>query len=159
VQEQQFNERDHLAWSRFMLANVAVIALVSDGEADQFIDKARARLSRAWAGLGAQGVEGAMLSMILTLEAMGCRIKSTQTSPDNSEIIVEPFPGTDMLDGLEDRFDIHMGPDDWQNLLEINRETADRIYDILGAIADGAGVEYLRERTTDGDVRLVLRAW
>lgn len=140
-----------------MLANIAVIAL--DSEDGDFVKTARERLSRAWEGLGAQGVEGAMLSMILTLEAMGCRIKSTQTSPENSEIIVEPYPGSVMLDGLEDRFEIHMGADDWRSLLQVDPEKVDRIYDILGAVADGAGVEYVRETTEDGDIRLVLRAW
>jgi hypothetical protein len=159
VSEQRFNERDHLAWSQFMLANIAVIAASDDESGEPFVQRARSRLSRAWHGLGAQGVEGAMLSMLLTLEAMGCQIKSIQTSPENSEIIVEPFPGTTMLAGLEDRFDIVMDADDWRELLGADRESVDQIYDILGAIADGAGVEYVRERTEDGDVRLVLRAW
>jgi hypothetical protein len=159
VSEQRFNERDHLAWSQFMLANIAVIAANDDESGEPFVQRVRSRLSRAWQGLGAQGVEGAMLSMLLTLEAMGCQIKSTQTSPESSEIVVEPFPGTMMLAGLEDRFDIVMDADDWCELLGANTESADQIYDILGAIADGAGVEYVRERTEDGDVRLVLRAW
>jgi hypothetical protein len=159
VQEHQFNERDHLAWSQFMLANIAAIALQGDDASTDFATTARQRLSRAWAGLGAQGVEGAMLSMILSIEAMGCRIKSTQTSPENSEIIVERFPGSGMLEGLEERFEIHMEADDWRELLQVQAEAADQIYDILGAIADGAGVEYLRETTDDGDVRLILRAW
>ena len=156
--EQQFNDRDHLAWSQFMLANIAMLAC-ADNDSASFPERARSRLSRAWAGLGAQGVEGAMLSMILTLEAMGCRIKSTQTSPENSEIIVEPFPGSAMLEGLEDRFDIQMTAEDWRALLQVDSEIVDQVYDILGAIADGAGVEYLREETDEGDVRLVLRAW
>ena len=156
--EQQFNDRDHLAWSQFMLANIAMLAC-ADNDSASFPERARSRLSRAWAGLGAQGVEGAMLSMILTLEAMGCRIKSTQTSPENSEIIVEPFPGEAMLEGLEDRFDIQMTAEDWRALLQVDSEIVDQVYDILGAIADGAGVEYLREETDEGDVRLVLRAW
>ncbi|MEX2426147.1 MAG: hypothetical protein WD401_05210 [Thermomicrobiaceae bacterium] len=159
MSETQFNEQDHLAWSRFMLANIAVIAVEGASNQTSFVDRARTRLSRAWAGLGAQGVEGAMLSMILTLEAMGCRIKSTQTSPENSEVIVEPFPGGAMLEGLSDRFEIGMDAADWQELLATDQEAADRIYDILGAIADGADVEYVRERTEEGDVRLVLRAW
>lgn len=142
-----------------MLANLAVIALQDRDSDESFIERARTRLSHAWAGLGAQGVEGAMLSMILTLEAMGCQIKSTQTSPENGEIIVESFPGTGMLNGLEDRFDIHMAPEDWLTLLGSQGIAADQIYDILGAIADGAGVEYLREETREKDVRLVLRAW
>jgi hypothetical protein len=158
VQDHQFNERDHLAWSRFMLANIAAIAL-QDQDTDQFVDRARRRLSRAWEGLGAQGVEGAMLSMILTLESIGFRIRSTQTSPENAEIIVEHFPAHGMLAGLEDRFEIEMTPEDWCELLQIDQHTADRIFDILGAIADGAGVEYKRETTEDGDVRLLLRAW
>jgi hypothetical protein len=158
VQEQKFSEQDHLAWSRFMLANIAAIAL-QDQQADEFVERARKRLSRAWEGLGAQGVEGAMLSMILTLESMGCRIKSTQTSPENSEIVVGRFPAQGMLDGLEDRFGIEMEPADWCELLQIDQDLADRIFDILGAIADGAGVEYTRETTNDGDVRLLLRAW
>jgi hypothetical protein len=158
VHEHQFNERDHLAWSRFMLANIAAIAL-QDQDMDQFVDRARRRLSRAWEGLGAQGVEGAMLSTILTLESMGFPIKSSQTSPENAEIIVDRFPAPGMLSGLEDRFEIDMTPEDWCELLQIDQDTADRIFDILGAIADGAGVEYTRETTRDGDTRLLLRAW
>lgn len=142
-----------------MLANIAIIAL-QGGSADQgFTKRARTTLSRAWEGLGAQGVEGAMLSMILTLEAFGCRIHSTQTSPESSEIIVEPFPGGDMLDRLAERFEIEMTADDWLELMQTDAGTASGIYEILGAIADGAGVEYLRETTEDGDIRLVLRAW
>ena len=140
-----------------MLANIAVAALADESPATT--EQIRERLSRAWAGLGAQGVEGAMLSMILTLEAMGCEIKSTQTSPENSEIVVEPFPGTGMLDGLANRFDIEVDRAGWQELLGIDGDIANRIYDILGAIADGAGVEYEREEIEDGNIRLVLRAW
>jgi hypothetical protein len=159
VRNTQFNEQDHLAWSRFMLASLAAIAVRSPGDDGRFTERAREQLSRAWAGLGAQGVEGAMLTMILTLESMGCEIRSTQTSPENSEIIVEALPGTAMLDGLSDRFGIKADADDWYALMSTDRESVDQIYDILGAIADGADVEYIREQTEDGDVRLVLRAW
>jgi hypothetical protein len=154
VDQPQFNERDHLAWSRFILANLAAALVSADAD-----ERARTRLSEAWRGLGAQGVEGAMLSMVLTLESMGCRIRSSQISPDNGEIIVEPFPGTGMLDGLDERFEIGLDTDDWRALNEVGSEEANRVYDILGAIADGAGLEYVRETTSDGDVRLVLRPW
>jgi hypothetical protein len=141
-----------------MLATLVTIAH-ADNYGNSFTEHARTRLSRAWEGLGAQGVEGAMLSMILTLEAMGCHIKSTQTSPENSEIIVEPMPGRDMLDGLGERFDIELPADDWLQLIGADQDQADRMFDLLGAIADGAGVEFLREESDEGDIRLVLRAW
>ncbi|TVR68246.1 MAG: hypothetical protein EA415_16535 [Sphaerobacteraceae bacterium] len=157
--EQQFNEQDHLAWCRFMLANSLALAIQQSGDGQSIPDAMRQRLSTAWAGLGAQGVEGAMLSMTLTLEAFGCQIKSSQISPESSELIVEHFPGTGMLAGLEDRFEIVMGDEDWHSLIGIDQSQADVIYDILGAIADGAGVEFLREETGDGDVRLLVRAW
>lgn len=139
-----------------MLANIAAAALAEEAPSTEQL---RARLSRSWAGLGSQGVEGAMLSMTLSLEAMGCTIISTQTGPEDSEIVVEPFPGTDMLDGLTDRFDLEIDGDGWRELVGIDTEAANRIYDMLGAIADGAGVEYLREELPDGNIRLVLRAW
>lgn len=141
-----------------MLASVLAITY-ADNYGNSLRTGIRSRLSGAWEGLGPQGVEGAMLSMILTLESMGCRIKSTQTSPENSEIVVESMPGADMLEGLEDRFDIEMSAENWRSLLGTDREAADRTYDLLGAIADGAGVEFLREETDEGDVRLVIRAW
>jgi hypothetical protein len=163
MRDQRFNEQDHLAWNRFMLLNIVGASLVyaheRDGHSDEYLRAVRQRLGRAWQGLGAQGVEGAMLSMILTLEAMGCRIISSQTSPESSEIVVEHIPGGEMIDGMADRFDVQLDPERWYALLEIDREVADNIYDILGAIADGADVEYLRETTEEGDVRLVLRAW
>jgi hypothetical protein len=159
VTEQQFNERDHLAWSRFMLANVLALAIQQSGDGSSIPDDMRRRLSKAWEGLGAQGVEGAMLSMTLTLEALGCQIKSIQISPESSELVVEHFPGSEMLAGLEDRFEIVMTGDDWQALIETEQAQADAVYDILGAIADGAGVEFLRSETADGDVRLLVRAW
>ncbi len=141
-----------------MLASVVAIAY-ADNYGNSFPEVARQRLSRAWEGLGPQGVEGAMLSMILTLESMGCRIKSTQTSPENSEIVVEPMPGGEMLDGLADRFEIDMSRENWLSVLGIEQEQADRGFELLGAIADGAGVEFLREETDEGDIRLVIRAW
>ena len=158
VTDHQFSDRDHLVWSRFMLASVLAI-LNADNYGNSPRAEIRNRLSRAWEGLGPQGVEGAMLSMILTLESMGCRIKSTQTSPESSEIVVESMPGAEMLEGLEDRFDIEMSSENWRDLLGTDRDAADRTYDLLGAIADGAGVEFLRENTDEGDVRLVIRAW
>ena len=60
---------------------------------------------------------------------------------------------------FEDRFDIEMEPADWLDLLGADQESADRIFDLLGAIADGADVEFLRAETDEGDIRLVLRAW
>jgi hypothetical protein len=163
MQDLQFSERDHLAWSRFMLLNIAAASLEyareRDGDAAEYMRAVRDRLGKAWQGLGAQGVEGAMLSMILTLEAIGCRIKSTQTSPESSEIVVEHLPGSEMMAGMADRFDVQLDPERWYSLVGCDREAADSIYDILGAIADGADVEYFRETTEDGDVRLVLRAW
>jgi hypothetical protein len=159
----RFNERDHLAWSRFMLLNVAATSLAyaieRDGDAGDYLRFLRERLGPAWRGLGAQGVEGAMLSMLLTLEAMGCQIKSTQTSPENSEIVVEHIPGTDMLDGMVDRFDVQLNGERWLELMEIDQQIGNQIYDILGAIADGAGIEFVRGETDEGDVRIVLRAW
>jgi hypothetical protein len=159
MDDQQFSQQDHLAWSRFMLANVLALTLQESGDQTPAADRIRNGLSRAWEGLGAQGVEGAMLSMTLTLEAFGCRIISSQISPESSELVVEHFPGAEMLGGLEDRFDIAMTDEDWHSLMAIDQAQADRIYDILGAIADGAGVEFLRDETADGNVRLLVRAW
>lgn len=163
MSEHRFSDRDHLAWSRFMLLNVALAGMQavesSGGNIDAYLAEMRATLSRAWSGLGAQGVEGAMLSMILTLESMGSVIKSTQTSPENSEIVVGPVPGETMLIGMQERFDVQIDPDAWYQLFGSGEDTANRIYDLLGAIADGAGVEFLREETDEGDIRLVLRAW
>ena len=155
----RFSERDHLAWSRFMLCSVLLAGIARAGDRDRFITELREQLSPAWVGLGAQGVEGAMLSMTLTLEAIGADIVSTQTSPENSEIVVRSLPGERLLAGLEDRFDIRMHRDEWFRMFGGDVEAADLIYDILGAIADGADVEYLRERTDEGDIRLVVRAW
>lgn len=163
MQHQRFSERDHLAWNRFMFMNVAAISLAyaaeRDGDPDEYLRFLRDRLGKTWQGLGAQGVEGAMLSMLLTLDAMGCRIKSTQSSPENSEIVVGHIPGTDMLEGMEERFDVELDAESWFALLGIDQETGDRLFDMLGSIADGAGIEYLREQTEEGDVRIVLRAW
>lgn len=159
VTEHQFTEKDHLAWSRFMLANVLALTIKQSEDGTSIPDDVRKRLSKAWEGLGAQGAEGAMLSMTLTLESFGCQIRSSQISPESSELIVEHFPGTEMLASLEDRFDIVMTDTDWHALIGTDQQRADAVYDILGAIADGAGVEFLREETTDGAVRLLVRAW
>lgn len=157
--EYQFTEKDHLAWSRFMLTNVLALTVQQSDDRASIPNDIRQRLSKAWEGLGAQGVEGAMLSMTLTLEALGCQIRSSQISPESSELIVEHFPGSGMLAGLEDRFDIVMTDADWHALIDTDQQCADAVYDILGAIADGADVEFLREETSDGAVRLLVRAW
>jgi hypothetical protein len=158
MSDYKYNERDHLAWSRFMLINLAAIAIESNSDGS-FAEKARARLCHVWQGLGAQGVEGAMLSMILTLESIGCTIYSVQTSPESGEIIVDSLPGQPLLDGLEDRFDIRMSAADWGSALDTDEKSLEQLYDIFGAIADAAGVEYAREVTGDGHTRLILRAW
>jgi hypothetical protein len=163
MDERRFQDLDHLAWSRFLLNNVLTLSLAHarerDGTMEEYVRVLQTRLQRMWEGLGAQGVEGAVLSVILTLEAMGSRVKSSQISPENSELIVEHLPGSAAIDGLADRFDIALDADAWNDALGIDAELANEQYDILKAIADAAGVEFLRETTSEGDVRLILRAW
>jgi hypothetical protein len=163
MESSNFKEADHLAWGRFMLLNVFALSIAwareHDGDPDAYLAFMRERMADAWRGLGAQGVEGAMLGSTLTVESIGSEIRSTQASPESSEIVTEPIPGQTALDGMRERFDVDLSAAEWYELLGISEADANRIYDILGAVADGAEIEYARETESDGNVRISLRAW
>jgi hypothetical protein len=162
MEHREFNERELLAWCRFVSATLLGIALAyardRGGGIDDFVDYARAQTSQAWEGLGGRGVEPAALGLLLNVDALGGDVHSRQVSPESGEIVTGSLPGQRVSDGLADRFEVDLSPDQIRALAGVSEDELNRVLDILAGIADAAGVEYERASGEDGQ-RIVLRAW
>ncbi len=162
LQQRPYSPNELLAWCRLLTLSLAGSALSyakeRDGDVEGLIQCWSERLSRFSLGVPGGGVESALLGLLLNVEAIGGQITSRAVNPEGAEVVVKSLPGQHVPEELDYRFEVTQSEEDLLAVMGVSREELNRLLDVFGAAAAGAGFEYAR--STEGDVQhLTLRVW
>lgn len=159
IEPRRYNTEELLAWCRFaamtLLGSMLAYTREREGTLDPLIDFIGNRLSDVYGG--ALGVEPAMLGLLLNVQALGAELRSSMLNPAEGEAVVSNLPSEAEAAAVEDLFDVAVTAEDILALCDVSQEEMNRLLDIFGAAAAGAGLAYQRE-PLDDDQRLTLRA-
>lgn len=159
IEPRNYTSEEMLAWCRFsaltLLGSALAYTRLREGTLDSLIDFVGQRLSDVYGG--ALGLEPAMLGLLLNVQALGGELRSSMINPAEGEAVVSNLPGEQVAAAVAELFDVAVTSADLLALCDISQAELNRLYDIFGQAAAGAGLDYARE-PLDGDQRLTLRA-
>ncbi|HET7037538.1 MAG TPA: hypothetical protein VFI42_17770 [Thermomicrobiaceae bacterium] len=159
IEPRRYTTEELLAWCRFaaltLLGSALAYTREREGTLDSLIDFISQRLSDVYGGT--LGVEPAMLGLLLNVQALGGELRSTMMNPAEGEAVVSNLPGEQVAAAVAELFDVAVTAEDMLALCGISQADLNRLYDIFGQAAAGAGLVYARE-PLDGDQRLTLGA-
>lgn len=162
-ERREYTPAELLAWARFAGLTLVGVALSyareRDGSVDPFVDFAAARLAEHWGAPEGGGVEAAVLGFLLNTEALGAEVGSRAMNPEEAEVVLSDLPGERVMRDLDERFEVQLTAKDLLEAAGVSQEEMNRVYDVLGAAAAAAGLEYRREPATSGGQRIMLQAW
>ncbi|HET9014481.1 MAG TPA: hypothetical protein VFN57_02720 [Thermomicrobiaceae bacterium] len=163
MEPRKYSPAELLAWSRLAGLTLVGLALAyareRDGSVDEFVDFASARLAESWGAPAGGGVEVALLGLLLNAEALGADVLSRAMNPEEAEAVLSDLPGERVVRDLDDRFEVQLTAEDVLAAAGVNQAEMNRVYDMIGAAAAAAGVEYRREPAAAVGQRIVLRTW
>jgi hypothetical protein len=163
LEQRPYTPNELLTWCRLLCLSLAGSAMAYTREREGTIDGLVAFMSERIPGMamgaGFGSVEAAILGLLLNVEAIGGQIASRAVNPEGAELVTTSVPGEQLMQELEDRFEVVLSE---ENLLEgigVSRRDLDQLLDVFGRAAATSAFEFVREEEEGGPQRLALRVW